>query len=54
MESLQVADGRVVLRGLPEHEGSHVRYDSDGEVEVEEEGALRGLPAPKGMHTRFE
>ncbi|GAQ80722.1 hypothetical protein KFL_000600390 [Klebsormidium nitens] len=54
MESLQVADGPVVLRGLPAHEGSHVRFDSDGEVEEEEEGKLRGLPAPKGMHTRFE
>lgn len=52
MESLQVGDGRVFLRGLPMPEGSHVRFDSDGEVE--EQGQLRGIPALKGMHTRFE
>lgn len=50
MESLQVADGRVFLRGVPLHEGAHLRFDCDDE----EEGKLKGLPTPTGMHTRFE
>lgn len=49
---------------LPEFEGRHTRfnYDSDGEIEGEEEAGgtlcpsvlrLKGLPTPKGKHLRF-
>lgn len=48
---------RVILKGLPAAQGSHVRFHDDGKAVASPSNGrvyLKGLPAASGKHMRFD